>query len=267
MIDDALKSQSNIEGFLALAKNARGAAAQQLVHQVTEAPGVFVFGEIAQFPGIKQLETDFPREWKLLELFAFGTYREYLNDKSSYPELSELQICKLRHLSVVSLASNSKHVSYDLLKKELALNSLRELEDLIIETIYAGILKGKLDQRENQLEVEFVIARDIKPNTIDTVLSTLGEWCNNCDSALSSLQAQILRANDGMEVKQAAKKKMEAEIEQVKSALKAQSQEINEEDLEASSSTGMASQQSSKQPKIKGFKSASKPSTSRTRLV
>lgn len=272
MIDESIKHQNNIEGFLLLAKNARGAAAAQLIAQATEAAGVYVFGELAQFPGIKQLEQDSIKDWRLLELFAFGTYKDYINNSDDYPKLSELQVRKLRHLTVVSLASTSKHVSYSLLQAELGIMNLRQLEDLIIETIYAGILKGKLDQRQNQIEVESVIARDIKPDTINSVLSILQGWCGNCEDALSSLETQIIRANDAKEVKLIAKRKMEQEIEQVKGALKAQSQEMSQEDHEATSSTSQhaTSSGSGKQAKMKAFsmKSSMKPSSagsSRTR--
>ena len=70
------------ESFVLLANGVHGAAAVQLVHQVLEAPNVFVFGEILQHPNISALEQhqDTGRSYfKLLELFAFGTYRQYLD--------------------------------------------------------------------------------------------------------------------------------------------------------------------------------------------
>ena len=53
---------------------------------------------------------------------------------------------KLRQLSLVSLAHASKKVSYEELQLALGITNVRELEDLIIDTIYAGILEGRLDQ-------------------------------------------------------------------------------------------------------------------------
>ena len=61
-------------------------------------------------------------------------------------ELSKKMTIKLRQLSLVSLAHASKKVPYEQLQLALGITNVRELEDLIIDTIYAGILEGRLDQ-------------------------------------------------------------------------------------------------------------------------
>jgi COP9 signalosome complex subunit 7 len=58
----------------------------------------------------------------------------------------------------------------------LDMPSVRELEDLIIDAIYLDILKGKLDQKHAQLEVEYTIGRDLEPGKIESVLDTLKDW-------------------------------------------------------------------------------------------
>ena len=57
MAEEAWKSshKSPLEQFLLLAKNAKNAAAAQLVRQVTEAPGVYIFGELLQMPNISEV--------------------------------------------------------------------------------------------------------------------------------------------------------------------------------------------------------------------
>ena len=54
--------------------------------------------------------------------------------------------------------------------------SIRELEDLIIDAIYLDILRGKLDQKEQQLEVEYTMGRDLEPGKIESVLAALNDW-------------------------------------------------------------------------------------------
>ena len=49
-------------------------------------------------------------------------------------------------------------------------------QDLIIEGIYADIIHGKLDQRNQQLEVDYVIGRDIRPTAITQMVTVLREW-------------------------------------------------------------------------------------------
>ncbi len=63
------------------------------------------------------------------------------------------QVEKLRMLSVVSLAHTSKVVAYSTMKTALGMDNVRRLEDLIFDTMYSGLLQGKLDQRQGVLKV------------------------------------------------------------------------------------------------------------------
>lgn len=44
----------------------------------------------------------------MLNLFAFGTYRQYLELKDTLPELSPAMQQKLRHLTIVTLSESNK---------------------------------------------------------------------------------------------------------------------------------------------------------------
>ena len=54
--------------------------------------------------------------------------------------------------------------------------TIRELEDLIIDAIYLDILRGKLDQKEEQLEVEYTMGRDLEPERLGELLAALKDW-------------------------------------------------------------------------------------------
>lgn len=72
---------------------------------------------------------------------------------------------------------------------------MRDLEDLIIEAIYADIIHGKLDQKNSQLEVDYAIGRDIRADDINIVVNCLQEWCSACEGVLACVESQIHRAN------------------------------------------------------------------------
>ena len=65
---------------------------------------------------------------------------------------------------------------YSLLLESLEMNSIRELEDLIIDGLYVDLLRGKLDQKEQQFEVEYAIGRDLAPGGVEELLNALQEW-------------------------------------------------------------------------------------------
>jgi len=54
--------------------------------------------------------------------------------------------------------------------------TIRDLEDLIIDAIYLDVIRGKLDQKEQQLEVEYTMGRDLPPGKVENVLAALQAW-------------------------------------------------------------------------------------------
>ncbi|KAG8586510.1 hypothetical protein GDO81_005397 [Engystomops pustulosus] len=177
MAGEQKPSSSLLEQFILLAKGAKGSALPALINQVLEAPGVYVFGELLDLPPVQEL-ADSPHSGylQLLNLFAYGTYPDYVALKDTLPELSAVQKNKLKHLTIVSLASRMKCIPYSVLLKDLDMRNLRELEDLIIEAVYTDIIQGKLDQRNHVLEVDFCIGRDIPKKDITSIVKTLQEW-------------------------------------------------------------------------------------------
>ncbi|BGP02218.1 PCI domain-containing protein [Rhodotorula toruloides] len=207
-----------LEPFLLLAKSARGAGAANLITQATSAAGVYVFSELLEQPSIKDLANDEKHagQYRLLELFAFGTWGEYLAAKDSYPTLTAEQEAKLKHLSVLSLATQNKVIPYSTLLSTLSLSSVPELEDLLIELFYANVLTGRLDQKGSRLEVLSSVGRDVRPApvasssdeasmqvdsststsiasapSISTLTASLTSWLETISSILSSLDKHI----------------------------------------------------------------------------
>ncbi|XP_034247898.1 COP9 signalosome complex subunit 7b [Thrips palmi] len=218
-----------LEQYVILAKAARGAAAVELVKQVLEAPGVHVFGELLDTDNIKELANG-PHSmyFELLRLFAFGTFREYLEHKEKLPELTPVMKKKLQHLTIVSLATKMKCIPYSVLLQELDIKNVRDLEDLIIEAIYSDIIHGKLDQRNSQLELDYAIGRDTQPGDLAQISSTLQAWCDACEAVLSCVETQIHKANAQKNKSLKHKESIEQEITNIKKTLKTQTQDSDE---------------------------------------
>ncbi|CAO1618303.1 unnamed protein product [Sympodiomycopsis kandeliae] len=218
-------SLAKIETYLLLAKSARGVAAAKLVVEATGAPGCYVFAELMDSDGVRELLQD-PSQApskNLLELFQLGTLSTYLASPSSYPRLSQDHIKKLRQLTLVSAASQSRILHYDELLQHLALNVyidqsgslqqdgigssgsssgssatardpilVRALEDVIIEAMSAGLLSGKLDQRSRKFHVDSVIGRDVGgDDELKKIEDDLSGWNDTASKVLSELQQRI----------------------------------------------------------------------------
>ena len=119
---------------------------------------------------------------------------------------------KLQHLTIVSLAIRSKCIPYSRLLEELHISNVRDLEDIIIEAIYADIIHGKLDQKNKQLEVDNAIGRDIREEDVKDIVDTLQEWCDSCETVLTVIEDQIKAANAEKAKKIKHKEKIEKEV-------------------------------------------------------
>lgn len=60
--------------------------------------------------------------------------------------------------------------------KILDIQNVRDLEDLLIDTMYHGLFKGKLDQKQKTVEVLESIGRDVKDADISKMIKTLSSW-------------------------------------------------------------------------------------------
>lgn len=81
-----------------------------------------------------------------LELFAYENYGKYRANKAAYIDLRPPQLKKLKMISVADAAQKSKVLHYAELMRELDLDTVRELEDMIIDCIYNELVAGQLDQ-------------------------------------------------------------------------------------------------------------------------
>ncbi|KZV77434.1 hypothetical protein PENSPDRAFT_678999 [Peniophora sp. CONT] len=203
-------SVGKLEPFLLMAKSAKGAAAAKLVQDATAAPGVYVFGELLEVPSIANLkESETHKQfYSLLELFAYGTYPEYKQKKDTLPALNDAQIAKLKHLSLVSSSMQSRArrciilgvarslilrqiLPYAPLLSSLDLPTVHALEQLIIDAIYSELLRGKLDQNQQQFEVEYTVGRDVPNDALTSLLASLEDWSATTSSLLSTLDAKL----------------------------------------------------------------------------
>jgi len=102
----------------------------------------------------------------------------------------------------------------------LDITGLRELEDLIIDAIYQGLIQGKLDQRRKQFEIEFAMGRDLKPESLDDMISVLQNWSGQSENLLKTIKEKVQHGNFMSEQEKKHKEEFEKRVESVKATLK-----------------------------------------------
>ncbi|VUC36009.1 unnamed protein product [Clonostachys rosea] len=217
------KALNALEPFLALSKSANSPrAAADLITRATSAPNTFIFAELLQTPQITALSKspEFLPYYKLLQIFSHGTYQAY-KTTPDLPALSDPQTLKLRQLSLLSLVRDRNKLSYDSLQKNLDLETTREVEDLVITAIYAGLVNATLDPARQAVQVSSIApVRDLAPGAIPEMTAILHTWSGRCSSTLTELNEQIsnIRASAALREKEkkAAEEKLKSLITDAK---------------------------------------------------
>eukprot|EP00811_Abedinium_folium_P036747 NODE_9427_length_1425_cov_4.754237.p1 GENE.NODE_9427_length_1425_cov_4.754237~~NODE_9427_length_1425_cov_4.754237.p1 ORF type:complete len:278 (-),score=112.98 NODE_9427_length_1425_cov_4.754237:442-1275(-) len=217
-------SASPLEQFVLLAQGAQGRACEALVRQALDHSGVFVFGELLDCPNVQALRavgTEGKQLVDLLEIFAYGTYPEYRARCAAgeLPELPKAQRRKLQLLTVASLATREKRVAFSDLEKALEINTPRELEDLIIESVYQNLIVGRMDQESRCLVVESVFCRDCRDEDLDYIIRTLESFQGSARQMLGSLDSMVAHSRESYESEEAARKALEKVVEPMRERL------------------------------------------------
>ena len=202
--------EEKIIDYYQLAKGYTGTTLIALLKKVLNDSDIFTFGEFLDIPAIKNFCNSSNQEenriYQLLELFAFGNWIEYTNHKGfyfyiffifiksiffffhwnnnikvKYGEITIPQQKKLKQLTIVSLASINKLIPYQLLMQQLQMNSVRELEDLVLDTFYQELVGGKLDQINSLIHIDKIKARDIRPTDLIGMNEKLKCWINKSE--------------------------------------------------------------------------------------
>jgi len=222
MTDSDLSSGANLLKYTLLAKSAKGKACVAVIQQVLGNPTCFVFGEMLEQPNVKALAEGENKAWyDTLALFAYGTYRQWKENPKKFGDLTEPLIKKLRQLTVVSIASVQKSIPYPTLLQELGLDHVRDLEDLVIDCMYAGLIKGKLDQNEQRFQVDWAMGRDIRPGQVEDMVKVLSAWCERSELLMKTIQEKIQLATFLHDQHAKANKEFELRVEEIKGNLKA----------------------------------------------
>ncbi|XAO24336.1 hypothetical protein I312_103134 [Cryptococcus bacillisporus CA1280] len=190
---------SRLEPFLILARSTKGAAAAKIILDVTAAPGVYVFSELLEMPNIQELSSNasFGGHFQLLQLFAYGTLQDYEENKGIFPSLMDAHINKLRQLTLLSLASQHRSLRYQDVSQTLQLQTLRQVEDIVIDTIYAGLLTGKLHHDKKVFHIDWVAGRDVRQEDLVIIQKSLENWCQTAQTLLGALDTEITHLRQG----------------------------------------------------------------------
>jgi hypothetical protein len=175
-----------MEQIIALYKssgdNISPAVVVDLISRCLSQQGLYMVGELYDILSVRVRATsrlnhdENLQEWlRILEIFSWGRWTDYSTNKHVLPGLNDVQIKKLRQLTLVGLCAQHRSLPFATIGSELGLND-SEIESLLIDTIYEGLCVATIDAKNKQLEVTSVVGRDVSParlQQMDNVLERL----------------------------------------------------------------------------------------------
>lgn len=189
-------SSHELTGFCQLASQQKNLALVFLIEKVLKHPKIHVFGELLSVKSVIALKStgtetedesnkeSYLRSYNTLDLFAYGTFEDYSKDPSKYIELGDEMAKKLKQLSIISMAMKNKILTYKELQNKLEVADVRTLEDLIIDTIYKGLITAKMNQREQILRVQSFTGRDVQPRELPHLIDQLSVFMQTCEEQI-----------------------------------------------------------------------------------
>ncbi|TYI13140.1 hypothetical protein ES332_A08G037600v1 [Gossypium tomentosum] len=222
------KQAEVIDHFVKQVSAQKGSALGSVFVEATSHPSLFAFSEILAVPTVAELEgTDNSVHLEMLRLFAHGTWSDYKRNSGKFPQLVPDQVLKLKQLTVLTLAETKKVLSYDQLMLELDVTNVRELEDFLInDCMYAGLVRGKLDQLQRYFEVQFAAGRDLRPGQLGSMIQTLSNWLATSDNLLVTIQDKIKWADTMSELDKKHRKELEDRVMEVKKAVSVKTEKV-----------------------------------------
>ncbi|EED24493.1 COP9 signalosome subunit 7 (CsnG), putative [Talaromyces stipitatus ATCC 10500] len=174
-----------------------------IIANATSHPNTYVFAELLETSAVQALgSADTPEEFrgylKLLEIFAWGTWQEY-QETPGLPTLNDQQALKLRLLSLLSLSSTIRPLTYQALMQALSIPTAVKLESLVTTAIYSSLIVARLSPATNPPTVNVTAVaplRDVRPQTVSTLISILSEWEGRCGDIINGIEAEIAKIKD-----------------------------------------------------------------------
>ena len=73
-------------------------------------------------------------------------------------------------------------MAYSAISEALDVENVRDLEDAVIETIYAGLVSGKMDQMKREFRVSKAAGRDVRLEEVGAMADKLEAWAATADT-------------------------------------------------------------------------------------
>ncbi|RKP12700.1 hypothetical protein BJ684DRAFT_16841 [Piptocephalis cylindrospora] len=156
---------------------------------------VKVVGDALAIPGLA-LYGPLLRENKHSSLLLYSWNLSVIEEKDQYPILTPPLAGKLRQLSLINLGKHRSNLRYEEVARCMGLSDTHELEEVMVEAMEKGLVKGRLDQHGQQFYLTQCLPREISLPETGELLSILRAWADRVDGRAQELERHISHAKE-----------------------------------------------------------------------
>eukprot|EP00826_Nyctotherus_ovalis_P045559 TRINITY_DN5056_c0_g1_i3.p2 TRINITY_DN5056_c0_g1~~TRINITY_DN5056_c0_g1_i3.p2 ORF type:complete len:137 (+),score=59.43 TRINITY_DN5056_c0_g1_i3:571-981(+) len=96
----------------------------------------------------------------------------------------------------------------------LDISDVRVLEDMVIECIYSGLLSGRLDNKNQQMTVDYVSSRDFKAEDTTNLFDKLNRWKKHVEEIEGMLDKSLRSTMASLEANERRKKEVKVKADE-----------------------------------------------------
>lgn len=131
-------------------------------------------------------------EHKLLTIFSYGVWKDYLAFEKECPENLKLDINgqavrKLRKLTLLTLFAENKNLGFDYALEQLSMDSIVEMEGLVIDLLSEDLVDVKIDEKSSTIYCTRVSSRCVKKEDVPKVLDSIKAFREKISKALEEV--------------------------------------------------------------------------------
>jgi COP9 signalosome complex subunit 7 len=182
---------SDIRAICEKIKGKSGAGAALVVTQALNIPGLFFYGQLYHTDEVQRLADGEGTKaaFDVVKLLSYGTHKDVDSLSVEAAQLlTPVVTAKLHYLTLVSLSTNQRRLTYEQLHASLGVEDVRELEDIVIDAITEGLIGGRIDQQNSIVDIHEVAARDVELTAVPALIEQLEAWAQRCDAVTSELK-------------------------------------------------------------------------------
>eukprot|EP00761_Pharyngomonas_kirbyi_P012745 gb/GECH01012772.1/.p1 GENE.gb/GECH01012772.1/~~gb/GECH01012772.1/.p1 ORF type:complete len:378 (+),score=113.99 gb/GECH01012772.1/:1-1134(+) len=152
---------------------------------------IYRYNKLLRIPAISALQdsSEHSALFKLLQLTVQGNYKDLMSfgNQDLVQSISDTIPDKFRILTISSLAEQKNRISYQEIAEAIQVEQ-EQVEDYIIKAVSCGVIKGKLNQINEEAVIEQVTKRTMNKEDWKFIQSNLERWSDSVASALATVK-------------------------------------------------------------------------------